>query len=161
TAPDDTTVVFTLTKPSAAFLHTVAAFRQGLIVNLEAVAKYGEDYGRHPVGTGAYELVEWVPGVQYVLKANPDYYLGTPPLDKATFVVIPDDSVRMLALQRGEVDIAMELQNPEIYQTLKAHPDITTGDGTSTTTVRINVNTRLEPFDDVRVRRALLHAIDR
>lgn len=160
-APDDTTVVFTLTKPNAAFLHNVAAFRQGLITNMQAVADAGEDYGRHPVGTGAYELVEWIPGVQITLQANPDFYLGVPEIDTATFIVIPDESVRMLALQRGEVDIAMNLQNPEIYKTLQARDDISTGEITTSSAHGININTRMAPFDDVRVRRALLHAIDR
>jgi peptide/nickel transport system substrate-binding protein len=160
-APDDTTVIFTLNQPSAAFLHNIAAFRQGLITNSRAVADAGEDYGRKPVGTGAYELVEWVPGVQIVLKANPDFYLGQPEVDTATFIVISDESVRMLALQRGEVDIALNLQNPEIYRTLRARDDISTGETDTSTAHGINVNTRMAPFDDVRVRRALLHAIDR
>ncbi len=160
-APDDTTVVFSLKQPNAAFLHTVSAFRQGLITNARAVADAGEDYGRHPVGTGAYELEEWVPGVQVVLKANPDFYLGVPPIAKATFVIIPDESVRMLALQRGEVDIAMNLQNPEIYKTLLANPNISTGEITTSSAHGINVNTRMAPFDDLRVRQALYYAIDR
>ncbi|NLG09119.1 MAG: ABC transporter substrate-binding protein [Deinococcales bacterium] len=161
TAPDDTTVVFQLKQPSAAFLHNVAAFRQGLITNARAVAEHGDDYGRNPVGTGAFELVEWVPGVQITLQANPDYYLGKPPIDRATFVVIADESVRMLALQRGEVDIAMNLQNPEVYKTLQAHPNIRTGEIATSSSHGINVNTRMAPFDDVRVRRALMHALDR
>jgi len=161
TAPDDYTVVFTLEQPSAAFLHTVAAFRQGLITNAQAVADYGDEYGRNPVGTGAYELVEWVPGVQVTLKANPDYYGGKPAIDTATFIVIADENVRMLALQRGEVDIAMSLTNPEIYQTLQAHPNINTGEITTSSAHGININLRIEPWDDVRVRHALAHATDR
>lgn len=161
TAPDDVTVVFELKSPNAAFLHSISAFRQGLITNAKAVADAGEDYGRHPVGTGAFELVEWVPGVQIELRANPDYYLGKPPIDSAIFVVIADESVRMLALQRGEVDIAMNLQNPEIYKTLKANPSISTGEITTSSSHGINVNTRMAPFDDVRVRQALYYAIDR
>jgi len=160
-APDDTTVVFTLKQPNAAFLHNIAAFRQGLIVNVEAAEEFGDEYGRNPVGTGAYELVEWVPGVEIRLRANPDYYEGVPPIENATFVVIADESVRMLALQRGEVDIAMNLQNPEIYKTLQNHPNILPGEVTTSSAHGINMNTRMEPFDDVRVRHAMAHAIDR
>lgn len=160
-APDDTTVVFTLNQPSAAFLHTVAVFRQGMITNSRAIADFGDEYGRNPVGTGAYELVEWIPGVEITLRANPDYYEGKPAVDTATFVVISDESVRMLALQNGEVDIAMNLQNPEIYQTLSNHPRINTGEITTSSSHGININTRMEPFTDVRVRQALLHALDR
>lgn len=159
-APDDTTVVFTLDQPSAAFLHALAAFRQGLIVNVRAVEDFGDEYGRNPVGTGAYELAEWVPGVEVRLRANPDYYEGVAPISEATFIVIPDESVRMLALQNGEVDIAMNLQNPEIYRRLQALPGIETGEVTTSSSHGININTRMEPFTDVRVRRALMHALD-
>lgn len=159
-APDDTTVIFTLEQPSAAFLHALAAFRQGLIVNVRAVEEYGDEYGRNPVGTGAYELDAWIPGVEVRLRANPDYYEGVAPISAATFVVIPDESVRMLALQNGEIDIAMNLQNPEIYRRLQALPGIETGEVTTSASHGININTRMAPFDDVRVRRALMHALD-
>src|SRR5690625_651677 len=75
-APDDTTVVFTLDQPSAAFLHTVAVFRQGMIVNVQAVEDYGDEYGRNPVGTGAYEFVEWVPGVEVRLRRSEERRVG-------------------------------------------------------------------------------------
>lgn len=160
-APDAQTVVFTLHRPSAAFLHTVSAFRQGLIVNMQALADFGDEYGRNPVGTGAYEFVSWTPGVEVELRANPDHHLGAPEVETATFVVIPDENVRMLALQRGEVDIAMGLQNPEIYAQLLSVDGIESGEVTSSTVHGIGFNTRMAPFDDVRVRTALLHAIDR
>ncbi|HLR45663.1 MAG TPA: ABC transporter substrate-binding protein, partial [Deinococcales bacterium] len=160
-APDDTTVVFTLHRPSAAFLHTVSAFRQGLILNMQALEDFGDEYGRNPVGTGAYTFENWVPGVEVELKANPDFYLGEPEVETATFVVIPDENVRMMALQRGEVDIALGLQNPEIYAQLLEVEGINSGEVTSSTVHGIGFNTRMEPFDDVRVRRALLHALDR
>lgn len=159
-APDDTTVIFTLEQPSAAFLHALAAFRQGLIVNVRAVEEYGDEYGRNPVGTGAYELDAWIPGVEVRLRANPDYYDGVAPISAATFVIIPDESVRMLALQNGEIDIAMNLQNPEIYRRLQTLPGIETGEVTTSASHGININTRMAPFDDVRVRRALMHALD-
>lgn len=159
-APDDTTVVFTLKEPSAAFLHTVAVFRQGMITNPAAVAEYGDEFGRNPVGSGAYELVEWLPGVEITLRANADYYEGAPDIDEVTFVIIPDENVRMMALEKGELDIAMNLLNPEIYARLQTVPGIETGEVTTSSMHGINVNLRMEPFDDVRVRQALLHALD-
>lgn len=95
------------------------------------------------------------------MKANPDFYLGKPAIDTATFVVIADESVRMLALQRGEVDIAMNLTNPEIYKTLAANANISTGEVTTSSSHGIDINTRMTPFDDVRVRQALYYALDR
>lgn len=160
TAPDSTTVVFNLHRPSAAFLHTVAAFRQGLIVHTESAAELGDDYGRAPIGTGPFEFVEWIPGVQVTLKAFDDYFLGRPEIDEVQFIVISDETVRMLALENGEVDIAMGLQNPEIYERLRQHPNINTGEVNTSSSVGFVVNMQEEPFDNVLVRRALLHALD-
>ena len=160
-APDDRTVVFTLNRASAAFLHTVAVFRQGMIVNVEAATEFGDDFGRNPIGSGAYQLRQWNPGVEIVLEANPDYYEGAPSIDVVRFIVIPDENVRMLALENGELDVAINLQNPELYRRLAANPNIETGEITTSTMHGIMLNTRAEPFDDVRVRQAVLHAIDR
>lgn len=160
TAPDDVTVVFTLKQPSAAFLHSISAFRQGLIVHVPTAEQLGDDFGRTPVGTGAYEFVEWIPGVQITLRAFEDYYEGKPEVDEIVFVIIPDENVRMLALEKGEVDIAMNLQNPEIYQRLRNHPNINTGEIATSSSHGFVINVREEPFTDVRVRQALLHALD-
>jgi peptide/nickel transport system substrate-binding protein len=160
-ASDDHTVVFNLNQPSGAFLHTVVAFRQGFITKTEAVAKFGEDYGRHPVGTGAYMLEKWAPGSEVVLKANPDFYLGKPEIETVRFMVIPDETVRMLALEKGEVDIAMALTNPEVRKNLEANPNIELGEVASASMHGIRLNFKVKPFDDPRVREAMFLAIDR
>jgi peptide/nickel transport system substrate-binding protein len=160
-ATDPLTVVFHLKSPNSAFLHTVVAYRQGFITKKEVVAKYGQDYGRNPVGTGAYTLEKWVPGTEVVLKANDDYYEGKPPIKTITFVVIPDENVRMLALQNGEVDIAMGLVNPEIRKQIVGNKDLDTGEVAAPSVHGLILNTRTKPLDDPKVRQALYMAIDR
>ena len=72
TTPDDKTVVFTLTRPDATFLHLMA-INFGFVVPKEEIEKAGADWGKKPVGTGAFKFVEWVPGQRIVLARNPDY----------------------------------------------------------------------------------------
>lgn len=160
-AEDDYTVVFELHEANAAFLHFVAAFRQGMITNAEAVAELGDDYGRFPVGSGAFEIESWIPGTEVVLKANDDFYLGKPAVSRVRYIIIPDESVRMFALQRGEIDVAINLTNPEMRNMLAADPNIELGEIVSPTIHGVDLNTTLPPLDDVRVRQALYHAIDR
>src|SRR5215813_11486084 len=61
TTPDDKTVVIALTRPDATFLHLMA-INFGFVVPKEEVEKYGADFGKHPVGTGAFKFVEWTAG---------------------------------------------------------------------------------------------------
>lgn len=160
-ALDDVTVRFTLKEPSAAFLHTISGFRQGLITNSKAVEDAGLDYGRSPVGTGPYQLEQWIPGTEIILTANNDYFLGAPEIQRIRFIVIADESVRMLALRNREVDIAMNLTNPEVKSALEQTPGIQLGNIATASSHGIMLNSSIQPFDDQRVRRALYHAIDR
>ena len=72
TTPDDYTVVINLTRPNAVFLN-VLAMHFSSIVPQEEVEKYGADWGRNPVGTGAYKITEWTLGQRIVFERNPDY----------------------------------------------------------------------------------------
>ena len=104
-AVDPYTVRFTLSHPDATFLH-VMAINFSSAVPKEEVAKYGQDFGKHPVGTGAYKMTEWTLGQRLVFERNPDYYKkGLPKLDKITFEVGQEPLVALLRLERGEVDI--------------------------------------------------------
>ena len=71
-APDDTTVIFHLDKPTAPFLNTVAS------VGIVPEHAYGKDYGTHPIGSGPYKFVQWNQQEQLMLEANEDYYGKVP-----------------------------------------------------------------------------------
>jgi peptide/nickel transport system substrate-binding protein len=158
-AVDDYTVQLTLKYPYAA-LGTSLAYRAGWIVPQKAIEELGEDFGLSPVGSGPYVLESWTPGEEIVLIANEDYYAGPPSIKKVTFKVIPDETVAALALEKGELDIAI-LRSSETFESLKANPNIVV-DATPGTSVRVlAMNTKQEPFDDVRVRQAVAHAIDK
>ncbi len=106
TTPDDHTVVFKLSRPDATFLH-VMAINFASVVPKEVVEAEGQDFGKKPVGSGAYVLKEWVIGQRLVFEKNPAFYVkDTPKLDGFTVEVGQEPLVALLRLQKGEVDIA-------------------------------------------------------
>ncbi len=98
-APDDTTVVITLSKPASIFLNTLAS------IGIVPEHAYGEDYGASPVGSGPYKFVEWKPQEQILFTANEDYYGGAPAIKNVTVVFMSEDAA-LAAVQAGEVDVA-------------------------------------------------------
>ena len=98
-AQDDTTVVVTLSRPTSIFLNTVAS------VGIVPEHAYSKDYGRNPIGSGPYQLVEWKPQEQLMFTANENYYGGAPGIKNVTVVFMSEDAA-LAAVQAGEVDVA-------------------------------------------------------
>jgi len=160
---DKSTVSITLDSANAAFLHTMA-LNFSHVVPKEEVARLGADFGHKPVGTGAFMVKEWVLGQRLVLVRNPNYFLkGRPYLDQVVFQVGVEPNVAFLKLQRGEVDILGDGIPPadfvKVMGDSKLNKLVAVGDQLQTGYVTIN--TQVEPFNDVRVRRALNMAIDK
>ncbi len=163
TVPDDYTVKITLSRPDATFLH-VMAINFSFAVPREEVEKYGQDFGKNPVGTGAFRLAEWTLGQRLVFERNPDYYKeGRPRLDRIVFEVGQEPLVALLRLQRGEVDILGDGIPPAKFLEIMNDPqwrdNVVEGGQLHTGYVAMNVT--LKPFDNVLVRRAVNHAINK
>jgi ABC-type transport system substrate-binding protein len=161
--PDDSTVVVTLSRPDATFLHLMA-INFSYVVPKEEVEKAGADWGKQPVGTGAFKFVEWIPGQRIVLERNPDYFRqGVPYLDRLTFEFGQDPTVAVLRLKKGEVDIVGDGIPPAQFVEVMADPAnkdlIAVGDQLHTGYVTMNVTQ--PPFDDVKVRQAVNMAINK
>jgi peptide/nickel transport system substrate-binding protein len=110
-------------------------------------------------GFGPYYVTEFTAGKQLVLKANPNYWEGEVPIDEVIYRSVPDASARLSLLRQGDVDVALVL-SPEQLDTIKDAPGIEIQQQKpSTTFIAIAMNPNIEPFDDVRVRRALSYAI--
>jgi peptide/nickel transport system substrate-binding protein len=105
TVVDPYTVKIELGHPDATFLH-VMAINFSSVVPKEEVEKWGADFGKHPVGAGAFKLAEWTLGQRLLFERNKDYWnAGMPKLDEITFEVGQEPVVALLRLQRGETDI--------------------------------------------------------
>jgi peptide/nickel transport system substrate-binding protein len=113
-----------------------------------------------PPGMGAYILTEWKPDDEIVFKANPNYFLGKPPIENLIFRVIPDPAARVAALLAGDVDVIYPLA-PDQRSTLDNNPAFRVDSVASTARARVVIDNRFPPFDDIRVREAVSLAIDR
>lgn len=163
TVVDPYTVKFELSRPDATFLH-VMAINFAHVVPKEEVEKYGADFGKHPVGTGAFKLAEWTLGQRIVFELNPDYWhKGLPHLDKITFEVGQEPIVALLRLQKGEIDLALDGIPPAKFQEVMADPEQKSHviEGGQLHTGYITMNTTMAPFDNVKVRQAVNMAINK
>ncbi len=160
---NNNTITFTLIKPNAAFLHTMA-LNFAHVVPKEEIAKYGKDFGHHPVGTGAYKLKEWALGQRLVLAKNTGYYIpGTPKLDEIVFQIGLEPTVALLKLQRGEIDLLGDgIPSSRFVQVMK-DPNLKklVVEGDQLHTGYITINTQIKPFDNLKVRQALNMAINK
>lgn len=161
-ALDPYTVRLTLSAPDASFLATIVAYRPGIIVSRAAVEERGEGFSQAPIGTGAFEFVELTQANEVVLRAFDDYFRGPPEVATLTFAHIGEEQVAVAAIQSDEFQIIWTRGNPEAATALEADPDIQTETIIRPDSVRhIAMSPTFEPTQDVRVRQALSHAIDR
>jgi 4-phytase/acid phosphatase/peptide/nickel transport system substrate-binding protein len=149
-AKDDLTVVYTLKDPSVSLPATLTRPDQNSSMHSPAaVQAKGDDYNRNPVGTGPYIVKSWTAGDRMVL-------------DRVVLRPLPDSQSRFASLQSGETDVvwADEFEADNIA---KAKKDaslqvlVYAGSGAAVNAI----NTKIPPLDDVRVRQALVMALDR
>ena len=162
-APDDSTVIFHLSRPDATFLH-VLAINFASVVPHEAVEAAGGDFGKKPVGSGTFVLKDWTIGQHLVFERNPDYFVKNMPyIDKFTVEVGQEPLVALLRLQKGEVDIAGDGIPPAKFLEIKNSADgpKMIVDGEQLQTGYITLNTKVKPLDNLKVRQALNMAINK
>ena len=163
-APDELTVVYNLNDPSvnAPALASIPS-SVGVIQSPTAWKTKGEDFNRNPVGTGPYILKSWTAGDRMVLEKNPDYWnKGHPYLDRITLKPLPDSQSRFASLQSGEADIVWDDEyDADNIQRAQKDPKLTVHTYAGSGGQVDAINTKVAPLDDVRVRQALVMAIDR
>jgi peptide/nickel transport system substrate-binding protein len=125
------------------------------LVNLRMMSPQTRDPATQPIGTGPYVVESYRPGGDAVLAANPRYAGETPQITRVTIKYVTDDSTRIQALRAGEVDL-VPLISPDLITSV----DYFAASRKPTTGMILRLNTYQPPLDDVRVRRALNHAID-
>ena len=164
---DEYTVKLNLTTPSASFLSNLSQAMLG-IVSPTAAEKFGEQFGKNPVGTGPFKFVSWTENADIQVERNNDYnwapsYVenkGQSYIDKLTFKIIPEEATRVGSVQSGQV-LAAETVPPQNIVALENDPN--------TQLLKVNTlglpytlffNQRREPWNDVNVRKAITLAVD-
>jgi len=157
---DDFAVRF-LTKQPWPNLIDSASLTNSLIMPAKALRELGPaKLAEKPIGTGPFRFVEWKRDERLVLERNPDYWQGPADVSRVTFRFIPEFSARMAALLSGEIDIMKDVP-PHAVEAVERSGRARLR---STVSSRINylalVNLKPGPMQDVRVRRAMNHAVD-
>ncbi len=160
------TLTVQLKKPFAIFLDNMSDPRIAA-VSLPAVQKAGDQFGRQPVSSGPWKLTEWQAGTRIVLQRNSDYawgppfvHAGPPNIEKLNFRVLPEPATATAAFEAGEVDqIAItpsDVKRIEATNKYDIQKFLRLGVG-----LFMEFNVTKPPFDDLNVRRAMNHAINK
>lgn len=156
---DDYTVQFVTKQPWGPIKRYWARVDGG-IASPTATAKYGQDFGTHPVGTGPYKLESFTPGTSVTLSAFDGYWGGTPKLAGIEFKGVSEDQTRLDLLTSGEVDLIDNVPPDQAESVAK-------GRGTvlfnvpSLWSFYLELNQNNPIFQDINVRKALNYAVDK
>jgi peptide/nickel transport system substrate-binding protein len=154
---DSYTVTIALKRTNAMFLYNLA--RQGSVIYPRDAV---DQLKSQPIGTGPFVLERWDRGDRIVLKRYADYHVkGLPRLERVTFRFIPDANAALAALQAGDIDVMAFGLGPESVEVVRRAPNLQLIQGETTSDVILALNNSKKPFSDVRVRRAITHAIDK
>lgn len=159
TASDAHTVQIKLKEAYAPFIYTIA-ITPFAIVSPAAVKKSGDKFSNNPVGTGPFIFERWDRKDKIVLKANENYWRGRPNIDRVIFRSIPDNAVRLIELQQGNLHI-MEFPNPDDLQQIQNDDSIELLSQPGTNIGYLALNMDRPPFDNNKVRLAINHAINK
>jgi peptide/nickel transport system substrate-binding protein len=157
TAPAMSRVEIEVAHPYAPLLGELAMFP---IVSPVAVRRWGDDFRRHPVGTGPFAFEAWEPGEQVVVRRFDRYWGARPALERIVFRAVTDARQRLVDLQSGSVDLAAGIL-PDEQSFVELHPDLLLLHMPSLDVSYLAFNMMHPPFDDRRVRRAISHAINK
>jgi peptide/nickel transport system substrate-binding protein len=157
---NDYTVRFVTDAPWPSLIDR-ASLTDFLVMPAKALKELGpEKLAQHPIGTGPFRFVEWKRDERLVLDRNPDYWAGPPDVARVTFRFIPEFSARLAALLSGEIDIMKDVP-PHAVEAVER-----SGRAKIRSTVSSRINylalqtLKPGPMQDLKVRRAMNHALD-
>jgi peptide/nickel transport system substrate-binding protein len=161
-AVDKYTVKITLKSAIPSLLGQVMNYHGGNMVCKKAAEALGKDgFAKKPAGTGPFVFAEYVPQQYVKLVANPKYFRGEPKIREIIYRFIPSDAARDLALQAGEIDMMIGRQEQAWVDRTNKIPGLKViAFGPAEMSV-IHLNTTQPPLDNLKVRQAIAHAIDR
>jgi len=164
---DRYTVKFVLKEPFVWLVHMLANPAGAWIIAPEVVQQFGDlKKPESAIGTGPFLLERYEPNVKTVFKRHPDYFLtGQPSIDGVEWLVLEDDSTGLAMYRAGQIDCGpwhwWAVRQADLEALQKSHPQLRYQDFLSNVTTAIYMRTDQAPFNDVRVRRAISHAVNR
>ncbi len=154
-APDGQTVIFTLREPFASFLNNLTL---GIVPSHLGDR---EDFMDSPVGSGPFRWGEWKRGEKIELYAFGDYWEAPPALEKVVFRIVENETTRLLEAEKGRIDLLWNNIPPYAVEKLRQVDGLNVHTRPGITYQYLGFNLEDPALGDVRVRRAIAHAIDR
>ena len=154
-APDAATLIIHLKEPQASLLWNLSDGAMGVVPYGS-----GEEFNRHPVGSGPFRFVSAAQDKEVVIERNPEYWAEKAKLERVEFKVIPDATTRALELRKHSADVAINSLTADTILTLKKDPGLSVMQSPGTIYAYIALNMRDPVLKDVRVRQAMAHAIN-
>lgn len=154
-ARDESTVVVTLSRPSNRWLFDMAS-QTGVILKEGAT-----DLETTANGTGPFTFESWNRGSDITLARAPEYWGEAVGVDEVVFTYITDPNALNNAMLAGQLDVLSNVQAPQLLETFQSTEEFEVREGQTTGEVVLGMNNAAAPLDDVRVRRAIRHAIDK
>ncbi len=155
-AKDPKTVVVTLKQPAGNMLFNLG---WGDAIIVDAASADGNK--QNPIGTGPFKFDRWVSGDRVELSRNLNYWGEPVALNKVTFKFIPDPAAAAAAVLSGDVDAFANFPAAELVPQFESDPRFAVVVGSTEGETILSTNNTAEPFNDVKVRRAIAHALDR
>jgi peptide/nickel transport system substrate-binding protein len=153
---DPATVKVTLKQPQGAFLYNMG-WGDAVIVAPES-AETNKD---KPVGTGPFKFVNWAKGSSIAIEKNADYWGEPVYLDKAEFRIIPDAAAAVPALLSGDVQAFANVALGDALAQVESDPRFKVVIGSTEGETILSTNNKKPPFDNLKVRQAIAHALNR
>ena len=157
-AIDDYTVRLTLNGPNGLLFAPGRGISKMATFPPEAIEQLGDDFADHPIDTGPFEFVEYVPDDHVILQRNEDYYI-TPYLDEVLFKIIPDNNTSMIALEAGEIDHMRNIPPLDVSR-LDESEDYVLYRHACPVAAQLIFSMNNPLFEDVRMREAIARAVD-
>ena len=152
-------VTIRLSTPSAQFQY-VPAVSAMAVMPKAFIDTLGTEYTRAPIGTGPYKMVEWEAGSRIELAKHTEYWQeGKPYFDRAVFQIAPEGTTRVTGLSTGDLQIVREIP-PDQLQVVRDLAEVELQEVVGYTINLVFMRNDRPPFDDLKVRQAVAHAID-
>jgi peptide/nickel transport system substrate-binding protein len=155
---DDYTVRIVTREPFPALLENLA---YGVYMGPpETMKQQGAEFLKSPVGTGPFKFVSWSPGEKLVVEAAGSHFGGDPKIKTIVWQPVTEGSTRVARLRTGEADLITSVSPTQISE-LEGQPGISVTRLPSQSFLVLIMNASRPPFNDVRVRQAMNHAVDK
>lgn len=160
-AVDKYSVKIVLENQIPSVLGILTNYHGGNIVCKKAAEEMGDNFNQRPIGTGPFMFEEYKPQESVTLVANPEYFRGKPKLDRIVYRYIPPAASRELAFMSGEIDIFQGQYEQKWIDRVSKMNDVVVEVTEPVELATLHLNVTVPPLNDIRIRKAIAHAIDR